>query len=75
MIITKISNSEIQVNKEEIKTSVNKYNYDFLLSQREAIKKQASDEAILRQKELDEVNLFISEAEKLGIKAKPILTA
>lgn len=70
MIITKIDENTIQVEKEEIKTSVNKYDYNFLLSQKEAIEKQRDEYVAARQKELDEINLLISEAEKLGVKAR-----
>jgi hypothetical protein len=70
MIITKIDNNTIQVEKVETKTSTNEYDYDFLLSQRDAIKKQAKEYATLRQIELDEVEFFISEADKLGVVTK-----
>ena len=70
MIITKIDDNTIQVEKEETITSISKYDYDFLLKQKEAIKNQAKEYADARQIELDEVELLISEAEKLGIKAK-----
>jgi len=44
------------------------YDYSFLLSQREAITAQRDEMIRLKQIELDEVNTFISEADKLGIK-------
>ena len=69
MKVTKIDDNTIQVEKEETKTSVNSYHYDFLLNQREAIKKQASEFAKERQIELDEVELLIAEADKIGIKS------
>ena len=44
------------------------YDYGFLLLQREAITAQRDEMIRLKQIELDEVNTFISEADKLGIK-------
>lgn len=68
----KISNYEIEIEKviPAIPERVEKikYDYRFLLQQRDNIKKQAEDYAALRQKELDEVEGLISECEELGIK-------
>jgi hypothetical protein len=72
MIITKVDDSTIQVEKEETKTSTNRYDYDFLLSQKEAIKKQAKEYAEARQVELNEVEFLLSEADKLGVKSRPV---
>ncbi len=49
---------------------VNTYDYDFLLLQREAIKKQAQEFADARKAELDEIETYIAECNKLGIKSK-----
>jgi len=69
MKVTKLDNNTIQVEKEEVKTSVKRYHYGFLLEQRKSIEKQAKEFADARQLELDEIDLLISEADKLGIKS------
>jgi len=49
-----------------------KYNYNFLLHQKEAIEKDLAGYTADRQAELDEVNVLIAECEKLGIKLRPV---
>ena len=70
MKITQIDENTIKVDKEETISSSNTYSYDFLISQRDAIQRQADDFAANRQKELDEINVMIGEADKLGIISK-----
>ena len=68
---SKLDDNTISVEKvipETMETQT--YDYDFLLSQRDAIQKQADDFAAARQVELDEVNGLISQAEGLGIVSK-----
>lgn len=70
---SKIDENTIQVEKVIPETTeTNTYDYDFLLSQRDAIQKQADDFAAARQVELDEINGMIDQADSLGIVAKPV---
>jgi len=49
-----------------------KYVYNFLLHQKEAIEKDLARYTAERQAELDEVNTLIVECEKLGIKPRSV---
>jgi len=49
-----------------------KYDYNFLLHQKEAIEKDLARYTAERQAELDEVNTLIVECEKLGIKPRSV---
>jgi hypothetical protein len=68
MKITKINDNTIQVEKEEITESVNTFTYDELLFQRNIITNQIKDFTDRKQKELNEIDLLIAEADNLGIK-------
>ena len=52
-------------------SDVTTYTYDFLLEQRERIQQQKDKDNALRDEELVEINLLISEADKIGIKIQP----
>jgi len=49
-----------------------KYDYNFLLHQKESIEKDLARYTAERQAELDEVNTLIVECEKLGIKPRSV---
>ena len=71
---TKVDAQTIQVEKIIPETTETvSYDYDFLLSQRDAIQKQADTFAAARQAELDEVNNIISQCDSLGIVSKEIV--
>jgi hypothetical protein len=68
MIATRLSSTSISVEKTIPETTVTQeYDLKFLLSQREAITRQAEEFAEARQKELDEVEELIEQCEKLGV--------
>ena len=64
----KVEKSKIVLKPSDTEKEFTTYDYGFLLSQREAITAQRDEMIRLKQIELDEVNTFISEADKLGIK-------
>lgn len=68
----KVDEFTIEVTKEiPVQTVVQKYDYNFLLTQKKAIETDRARYIEQRDKELAEVNALIAECEKLGIKAKP----
>lgn len=70
--VSKIDDNTIQVIKQAPQpepVTVN-YDYDFLLSQRDAIQKDLDDYTAARQAELDEVNDLISQADALKVVSK-----
>lgn len=71
MKVAKISDTEIEITKEVPKeVVVHKYDYNFLIAQREAILADLQRYTQARQAELDEVNQLIAKCEELGIKMK-----
>ena len=66
----KIDEFTIEVTKEVVKIQVQKYDINFLLSQKKAIEEDLAKFTEARQAELSEVNVLIAECEKLGIKPK-----
>jgi len=68
----KIDEFTIEVTKETVQTVVQKYDINFLLSQKKAIEEDLAKFTEARQAELSEVNALIAECEKLGIKAKEV---
>jgi hypothetical protein len=64
MNITKIDNKTISV----AQTISTNYDYSELLRRRDTIKREIGMFTEMKQKELDEVENLIKEAEKLGIK-------
>lgn len=71
--VYKIDNETIQVSKEiPVSVDVAKYDINFLLSQKKAIESDLAKYTKDRNAELEEVNMLISECEKLGIKPKVI---
>lgn len=71
----KKSDNEMEVVKEAVIAEPVKvtYSIDFLKSQELQILKQINDYVESRKKELEEVRIFISEAEKLGLKTSEVL--
>ena len=72
MDIKKIDDNQIEVTKTDTVVSKNTFSYEYLISQRVAIQKQADDFAKARQAELDEINFLLAECNKLNVTAKPI---
>lgn len=71
--IYEIENGQLKVSKEvEVKQEVNLYTLDFLKNQEADIIKQRDDFLALREVELAEVRLLISEAEKAGLTVEPV---
>ena len=70
---TKVDENTIQISKSKITTEVVKYNYGFLVEQRERIIADAKAYALARQKEIDEIDLLLLECKNLGIVGKPKL--
>lgn len=68
MDATKVDKFTIQVTKEVVQTTVQKYEYNYLLAQKNAIEEDRAKYLEQRDKELEEVNALIAECEKLGIK-------
>ena len=68
----KIDDYEMKVIKENVTQTDNNYSLDFLLQQQINIQKQLDDFVIARQNELNEIKDLIKEAEKLGLKIKPV---
>lgn len=67
----KIDEHTIQVTTEiPAKAVVQKYDYNYLLSQKKAIEEDLAKFTAARQAELADVNTLIAECEKLGIKVK-----
>lgn len=66
----KVDEFTIEVKKETVETVVQKYDYNFLLSQKKAIEGDLAKFTAARQAEIDEVDALIAECEKLGIKPK-----
>lgn len=71
MDATKVDEYTIQVTKEVVQTTVQKYEYNYLLAQKNAIEEDLAKYVAARQAELAEVNALIAECERLGIKQKP----
>ena len=67
---TKLTDSSIQVVKQDDAPApvTQTYDYDFLLSQKAAIIKQANDFLAQRQKELDDIQALLDQADALGVK-------
>ena len=72
MNITKISDTEIKVVKEETKIIEVGYTIGFLLKQKEIIEAQKALEMAQRDKEIEEVLVLIVECEKLGMAVNPV---
>lgn len=70
MEIIKIDDNQIEVTKTETKEIKNTFSYEYLISQREAIKKQKSEQIAQRDIELAEIDVLLTECSKLGISAK-----
>lgn len=70
METVKVDEFTIQVTKETVQTVVQKYDYNFLLSQKKAIEEDRAKYLEQRDKELAEVNALIAECERIGIKPK-----
>jgi hypothetical protein len=68
---TKLSDTQLQVTVQPPTPDpvVSTYDYDFLVSQKAAIIKQANDYLAQRQSELDDVQALIDQADGLGITA------
>jgi hypothetical protein len=73
MTAEKVDDNTIQITTQPIQLDpvVQTYDYDFLLSQRDAIQAQMDEQMAQRQAELDEVNALIELADEQGIVAKP----
>jgi len=71
MEITKISDNEIKVVKEETTTKEETHTFEFLTSQKKAIEEMRDRDNLQREKELTEVNELLAECDKLGVSAKP----
>jgi electron transfer flavoprotein alpha subunit len=71
MDATKVDKFTIQVTKEVVQTTVQKYEYNYLLAQKNAIEEDLAKYVAARQAELAEVNALIAECERRGIKQKP----
>jgi hypothetical protein len=74
MDVVKIDDHTIGITKvvPETRTPV-KYDYDFLIKQRDAIQAQKDRDNAQRDIELAEVEALIAECEKLGIKSKEVV--
>jgi galactokinase/mevalonate kinase-like predicted kinase len=70
MDATKVDEYTIQVTKEVVQTTVQKYEYNYLLAQKKAIEEDLAKYTAARQAEISEVNALIAECERLGIKQK-----
>ncbi len=70
MDATKVDKYTIQVTKEVVQTTVQKYEYNYLLAQKKAIEEDLAKYTAARQAEISEVNALIAECERLGIKQK-----
>ena len=72
MDVIKLSDNQIQVSKqkEAPEPEIVTYDYEFLISQKSRIIADADSYIDARQKELDEVNDLIAQAEALGVTAK-----
>jgi len=68
----KINDMTIEITKQPETPApvVTTYDYNFLLSQKAAIIKNANDYLLARQKELDEVLELLAKCEELGITGK-----
>jgi hypothetical protein len=69
MNATKLTNNSISVEK-TTEPIVTTYDYDFLVSQKSAIIKQANDFLSARQSELDDVQALLDQCDQLGVVAR-----
>ena len=66
-VFTKVDGSTISATKSETINVTTKYDYGFLVAQRDSIIKQATEFATARQKDLAEVDALLAECVKLNI--------
>jgi hypothetical protein len=68
---TKVSDTKIEVTTQADAPApiVQSYDYDFLVSQKAQIIKQANDYLAQRQKELDDVQALLDQCDALGVGA------
>ena len=72
MEIIKLNDNEIEVTKTETKESKNTFNYEYLVSQKKDIQEHKDRDNIQRDKELAEINILLSECDKIGVTIKVI---
>ena len=66
----KVDEHTISVTKSEVTNVTTKYDYDVLVAQKEAIIRQAQEQAADRARELAEVGTLLAECKKLGVVAQ-----